>query len=355
MQRYIEDLASQIRVRERFPAVGIAVSYKDNPICMAVDGVRRRGSSVPIQLADKWHIGSITKSITATIVGHLVDEGLLEFESAITDLLPDIYMHSLWAECTLEHLLTHTSGLPANFPNKIQKISPPKYDELVLSRRDVIQDTLSKPPKTPIGSGYSYSNIGYSIVGHIVETQTHSCFEELVSERFFRPCGLDSAGFGAPMGEEPDDQPMGHFDRWWYRKAFSPFQGSANTFKGRADNTPIISAAGRVHMNLSDLVKYGRMHLDGELGADSFLKAETWQRLHKPVMDNYACGWVTQESNNGRGLDIWHNGSNTLWYSFLLASPEEDIVLALVTNSGAIEKAENAFLRACEQISDQLD
>lgn len=300
LQRLIEGLASQIRVRHRFPAVGIAVRQQGNPIRIAVNGVRRRGSSTQIQLADKWHIGSITKSITATIVGRLVDEDLLTFESAISDLLPDISMHPGWAECTLDHLLSHTSGLPANFPNKIQKINPPKYTDLVLSRRDLIQQTLSQPPKTPIGSTHLYSNLGYSIAGHIVETQTHSCYEELVKERFFEPCGLDSAGFGAPMGDGPDDQPMGHFDRWWYRKAFNPFTGRADTFKGRADNTPIISAAGRAHMNLRDLVKYGHMHLEGELGTDSFLKAETWQRLHKPVADDYAYGWVTQKRFNGR-------------------------------------------------------
>ena len=156
------------------------------------------------------------------------------------------------------------------------------------------------------------------------------------------------------MGNVPDDQPMGHFDKWWYRKAVSPFNGKADSFNGRADNTPLMSAAGRAHMNLRDLVAYGRMHLEGERGANSFLKAETWQRLHKPVADGYAYGWIV-ENNNGDGRNIWHNGSNTLWYSLLMICLDLNVVLVFTTNSGAINKAEIAFFRAFDQISAQLN
>lgn len=346
MQRLIEDVAEQIRRQERFTGVGIAVSHRDGPVRLAVNGVRRNRFSVPILQTDKWHIGSITKSITATMIGKLVDEGVLKFESMIPDLLPGISMHPRWVECSLAHLLTHTSGLPRNFPKRVQKIDPPNSTDLVLARRDWIQQTLMQPPKTPCGSAYLYSNVGYSTIGHIIETQTQSCYEEVVGERFFDPCGLNSAGFGAPIGDGPNDQPMGHFDMWWYRKAINPF-------KGRADNTPIISAAGRAHMNLKDLAAYGRMHLDGELGTDSFLKAETWQKLHEPVKNADSYGWAISTSRTG-GRVIWHNGSNTLWYAVLLLSPERNLVLALTANNSASEKARDAIEEALNRIGQSL-
>ena len=68
-------------------------------------------------------------------------------------------------------------------------------------------------------------------------------------------------------------------------------------------------------MNLHDLVKYGRKHLDGELGMDHFLNSDTWQRLHKPIMNDYAYGWVNTLRDWAGGPVIWHNGSNTMWYA----------------------------------------
>ena len=257
-------------------------------------------------------------------------------------------MHAQWAECSLAHLLTHASGLPANFSWKAEKIDPPNSADLVLARRKLIQQTLSSPPKTQCGSKFLYSNAGYAIIGLIIETQTDSSYEKIVKEQFFEPCGLNSAGFGPPMGSAPDDQPMGHNSMLWNRKAVNPFEG-------RADNGPAISAAGRAHMNLQDLIAYGRMHLDGELGTGNFLKIETWQRLHKPVIDDYAYGWVISKSLVGQDPVIWHNGSNTLWYALLILSPEMNTVLAFVTNVGRVQKAERAFIQAAKQIFDKLN
>lgn len=348
MHRLISSLAKQIREQGRFTAVGISVSHRNNPIEVAVSGVRQHKSVVLVESMDKWHIGSVTKSITGTVIGGLVESGVLEFESMISDLLPDIPMHASWAECSLEHLLTHTSGLPANFPRKVQKIDPATTTDLVLARRDLIREILAKPPKTACGSTFSYSNVGYAVIGHIAETRTKCCYENLVRERLFEPWGLDSAGFGAPAGHDPDDQPMGHYSALWYRKPVNPF-------KGRADNGPIISAAGRAHMNLKDFVSYGREHLDGELGKGRFLNTHTWQRLHKPSMNDYAYGWVNAERDWAGGPVIWHNGSNMMWYALLILIPEKHAVLAFVTNNGAILKAEKAFTQAAEQIASELN
>lgn len=347
MQAFVDDLTRQIRERERLSAVGIAVGHGQHPVVVAVNGDRRHKSSVPVQREDQWHIGSITKSITATVAGKLVEEGVLQFDALLSDLLPDMDRHPAWSDCTLEHLLTHTAGLPANFPRKARKVDPPTDEELVQARHALLQETLSKPPRTPCGAAFLYSNLGYTLVGHVIETITGTCYEKLVEQRFFKPCGLSSAGFGPPKGDGPDDQPMGHHALMWYRKAADPFAGMA-------DNTPVISAAGRAHMNLADLVAYGRLHLDGELGADSYLKAQTWQKLHQPLMNDYAYGWVNAVHDWSGSALIWHNGSNTLWYALLLLMPDKNTVIALVTNDGKVRQADRAFLDAAKLITKQL-
>ena len=101
MQQLIDDLAEQIQTKKWFSAVGISVGHRDNPVKIAVSGVRQHKSSVRVQLTDKWHLGSITKSITATVIGNLVDDGVLEFDSTLSDLLPDLPIPAQWAEYSL--------------------------------------------------------------------------------------------------------------------------------------------------------------------------------------------------------------------------------------------------------------
>ena len=108
-------------------------------------------------------------------------------------------------------------------------------------------------------------------------------------------------------------------------------------------------------MNLQDLTAYGRMHLDGELGTGHFLKTETWQRLHQPVTEDYAYGWVVSKDLAGQSRLIWHNGSNTLWYALLMLNPDMNTVLTFVTNVGKVQRAEKAFIQAAEQIFAMLD
>jgi len=344
LHNLIAKLAKQIQEKNRFTAVGIAVCDAGNLTGLAVAGTRRHNSNIAVKAADKWHIGSITKSLTSTMVGTLVDEKLLAFNATIPELLPEIPAHPSWAACSLEHLLTHTSGLPPNFPLRARSIDPATSADLSSMRRDLISAALAKPPRKPSGSVFAYSNLGYAVAGYIAETKTGTAYEELVDQKIFKPYGLESAGFGPPQGETPDDQPMGHYATLWYRKPCSPFEG-------RADNSPVISAAARAHMNLEDLVTYGNEHLKGELGTGRYLNTNTWRRLHKAVTNDYGYGWMNCEREWADGSVIWHNGSNTMWYAQLMLLPNKNAVLAFVTNNGAIRKAEKAFTAAAKQIA----
>ena len=155
--------------------------------------------------------------------------------------------------------------------------------------------------------------------------------------RVFAPLALHSAGFGPPRGERPDMEPVGHRVVFGRRFPVDPFET-------RADNTPLTAPAGAVHMAVGDLARYGAAHVAGELGAGPVLLAPpSWRRLHAPFRDGYARGWSRSRSDwAGRDV-IWHNGSNTLWYAFLALLPASNVAVALVTNDGAVRRAEAAF------------
>ena len=349
LQDFLETRVAELRDEAELTAVAAAVIVDGDLAGAAVSGDRRRDSGISVTVDDRWHMGSITKSMTATLLAVLEDDGLLFPDDALTALLPDVEMADGWSACTLDHLLTHTAGVAANFPDEFQEVWPETPEELVAERRRFIADVLADEPEAPCGERFLYSNVGYTIAGHIAETVAGEPYEALIQNRVFLPLELISAGFGAPRGEHADREPVGHavllLGSVRVRVPIDPFET-------RADNSPLIAPAGTVHMTIGDLARYGATHLEGEYGTDPVLLPQpSWQRLHAPFLDDYARGWVRQEPEWAGGSLIWHNGSNTYWYALLMLLPASNMTLAFVTNDGDIEAANAAFAELAKELN----
>ena len=346
LQEDLETRVTRLRDDTGFTAVAAAVMIDGRLAGAAVSGERRRDSGVSVTVDDRWHLGSITKSMTATLLAVLEDDGRLTLDETLPDLLPDIEMAGGWGDCTLHHLLTHTAGAPANFGSHFQDVWPDTLEELVAERRRFVAGALSAEPLSLCGERFAYSNVGYTIAGHIAETVAREPYETLIQNRVFAPLALMSPGFGAPMGEHPDDEPVGHLVLSGRRIPMDPFEG-------RADNSPLIAPAGTVHMTIGDLARYGAAHLEGEYGTEPvLLPRASWERLHTPYLEDYASGWVRRQADWAGGPVIWHNGSNTYWYALLMLLPAGNTVLAFTTNDGAAPEAQTAFFELAQQLSE---
>ena len=85
------------------------------------------------------------------------------------------------------------------------------------------------------------------------------------------------------------------------------------------------------------------MLVTGELGAGKLLALDTYKRLHTPQRQNYAYGWVVKQPSSEIPHTVyWHNGSNTMWFALVVFIPEKNMVVAVTSNDGDIEKAEAA-------------
>lgn len=295
-------------------------------------GDRKKGSGVPVTVTDRWHLGSVTKSMTATVLAGFVEAGDIDWN---TPLLPVLGMADTadpgWEGLTLSQVLSHTAGLPANFSLRVNLKSSPEEADRPAARRQAVLEVLKKPPKSKPGSGFEYSNVGYTLAGVVIETLTGQGWEQAMRERLFAPLDLGSAGFGPPRSDgESLTEPRGH------RHLLGITLAAGET----ADNNAIIGPAGTVHMTVEDLARYGYEHLRGERGEGTLLSASSYQRLQRPVLENYAFGWVLREGSADTGPMLWHNGSNTLWYSLLVLIPERDAVAAMVFNEGNVARAD---------------
>lgn len=344
LQASLDEKLAALHEETGLTAVGAIVTLGGETQALSAIGKRRRGGADDITTGDKWHLGSITKSMTATLAARLVEDGMIDWTTTLSEMLPDLEMHEDWRAVTLEQLLTHTAGAPANLPRTAQRVWPETADDLVAARRRQLVETLAEPPRSTPGTVNQYSNVGYMIAGHALESLLGAPYEQAMEDEVFAPMGLTSAGFGVPAG----DQPRGHQVIFGIRRA------TGEDGPG-ADNTPLIAPAGRAHMTLQDLATYAGYHLRGERGEETgYLSAETFMTLHDPALNDYAKGWVVYQRDWAGGPLIWHNGSNTMWYAIVMVLPENNAVMAFTTNEGAIQKAEGAFVELAQALATEL-
>ncbi len=208
LQSMIEDRLPQIL--ENASQIGNAgVVIKHGKIVAAdQNGLRQKDGAQAIGSSDKWHIGSITKSITATMIGRLVDQGKLSFDNTIADLWPEAvpHIHPTWQQVTLGQLLHHTSGAKANFSLKVLfNREFTNQGEIEAARQRAILRIMKKAPSNQPGSTFEYSNVGYTIAGQLAAQIAQKSWEQLLQDEVFEPLGLQSAGFGAPLETIPGD------------------------------------------------------------------------------------------------------------------------------------------------------
>ncbi len=315
-------ILEDIRKKHDLPALAVVV-VKDGKICgRAAVGVRKWGNPTPVTTNDVFHIGSCTKSMTATLTAMLIEEGKLKWDTTIADVFPEWrgQMDKQYETVTVEQLLTHRGGVPGAPPAAAWKRAWDQDGTPTEQRREFIQAVLKQPPEAAPGTKMIYSNQGYAIVGAMLEKLTGTSWETLITERLFKPLHMDTAGFGPPGTIGAVDEPWGHT-----RKLLV-------TVPLQSDNPPAISPAGRVHCSLDDLARYTIFHMQrGQ--ADGLLKPETLVKLHTPPpVGDYACGWVVVKRGWAGGNALMHNGSNTMWYVVMWLAPEKDFSVVVGTN-----------------------
>jgi CubicO group peptidase (beta-lactamase class C family) len=300
----------------------------------AARGERQKGSGVPVEIGDRWHLGGISKSITATMIARLIEAGKMQWSDTVGDIFPEAAVHKDWKPVTLRQLLTDTAGALKNFSIDVRLQTPPLGPERIQARLKAVLDVLATQPIYPPGTKFEYSNVGYVIAGAMAENVTGDTWEDLVKREVFEPLELTESGFGPPKSSDQKlEQPRGH------RKVLA---GKVSV-DDQTDNTPIMGPGATIHMTLENLCNFAREHLHGEIGTGKLLSTESYHRLHAPELGGYACGWLKINPSPALPYTFyWHNGSNTMWYALVVFIPEKNKVIAVTSNDGDFYSAEAA-------------
>ncbi|WP_422080021.1 serine hydrolase domain-containing protein [Ulvibacterium sp.] len=296
------------------PAIA-GMTIKSGKILEKIElGRQKIDETNPIVDGSKWHMGSITKSMTATLTGILIEAGYLDWNTKIGDITTEGYLEE-YQGVTIYELLSHTGGITAeDYPTH------PLDERPVSVQRQEWALAALNVPQGNVGE-HVYSNSSYVIAGVMLESIMGISWEELITTYLFKPLEMNDTGFGAPGKEGGLNQPWGH------KRTGSKWLAMAPT-DVYSDNSAALGPGGTVHTTLLDISKYANLHL----GKTTLIQASTLEILHTEVKNSgYSLGWGVTE------YGIAHAGSNTLWFAQLFINLEEEVVNFSVTNSYDLE------------------
>lgn len=307
------------------PALSMAV-LSEGEVHTFASGTLNVETRVRATTDSVFQIGSVTKTFTATLVLMLVDDGLLDLDEPLINLLPEL----TWANeeargrVTARHLLTHTSGIDGDHFIDLGR------GEDVLERYVATCGDLSQV--LPVGGAWSYCNTGFAVAGRLIEQLSGKNFDDVLAERLFGPLGLSRS---CSLPEEA----LRH------RAAFGHVPGGEGLTLAPSVATPrTMGPAGGVMASASDLLAFARLYLDGGI-ADSghrLLSEATVQAAWSPqvavpdssMAEHWGLGWMST-SWGGKRV-VGHDGGTVGQGAFMRILPDDNVAVVLLGNGPGV-------------------
>jgi len=290
-------------------------------------GLANREGKIPMVDNFQIRIGSISKTFTATLVLILCDEGVLNLNDKLVNYYPEFPESD---KITLRQLLMHTSGIVTWDENDSirTQVYEGTYDWTIEKLIDWAskQDLLFEP-----GNGFNYSNIGYFLLGKIIEDATESSVIDLISEKICDPLNLENT-FMAASPQFAGEMIHG------YDESGGTIEDITGTPAANAINFELSWTAGGIISSMDDLSVWSRALYKGTLISDS-LHEQQMPVLNPPTENNpYYSGY-------GMGIkqsDKWigHNGAISGYVCFMFYYPEGDVSVVTFFNKFSAFDAE---------------
>ena len=300
---------------------------RDDELIEVACGVLNKDTGVETTPDSLFQIGSITKVWTATVAMQLVDEGLLDLDAPVADVLPELQLadQDVAKQLTMRHLLTHTSGIDGDVFTDTGR-GDDCVEKYVAQLAEVEQNH-------PLGATWSYCNSGFSLAGRVIEKLTGVSWDRAIRDRILTPLGLQhtvtlpeeallyraAVGHVSEGSEAPQRAPV-----WTLPRSMGP--------------------AGLICSTPRDVLGFARLHLTGGLTQEGTrLLSETSAAAMTDLQadlpdkftlgDSWGLGWI-RFGWNGRRL-IGHDGNTIGQSAFLRMLPDEGLAVTLLTNGGS--------------------
>ncbi|PTT38058.1 hypothetical protein DBR28_09065 [Chryseobacterium sp. HMWF028] len=300
------------------------IHYQNKNIFERSYGWQNAEKKIPNQDKSIYQIASLTKSFTSLVIVKLSEEGKLSFKDPISKFIAD---YPRGNEITIEHLLTHTSGIYEVLRNK-------EYFSLLHTGKTITKNKeLSFFKNEPLdfepGTQFSYTNSGYILLGLIIEKITGLSYEDAVRKIILNPLKMTHTGFNYMALKSP------------YKTVPYSYISKTKQEKTKVWNSTLTGPAGQIYSTTEDLYNYYTGLRDYKIvSKEAFKKATT------SYLSGYGYGWFIDDLY-GKKL-INHGGNIEGSTSYFAMLPEDDLCIILLNNitSKKLEKAGNTILAA---------
>jgi D-alanyl-D-alanine carboxypeptidase len=317
-QRIADHITRQMQI-DGTPGLSLVVTDRERALHTATFGYADVASRAPVQPETLFEIGSIGKSFAAIALLQLQEEGRVDVKAPVTEYIPWFQVRSRYEPITLHHLLSHTAGITCGVD-----FTPEAIYQIQLLR----EMEASAPP----GTFFHYSNLGYKILGHVVERVTGQRFPEVVQRRIFDPLGMTTA--------VPE---ITHAVRPRLATGYVPLFDD----RPAPPDNPVVpaiwlegeTADGSLVMSAGELAIYLRMLMNrGAYPGGRLLSPESFELLTQRVIQSvegeeprfYCYGLGSYDA--GGHLHIGHSGGMVGYFAWMLADMDAGLGTVVLVN-----------------------
>lgn len=321
------------QARRRVPGMAVVISDREQTVHIELAGLADRDGMRPVDAAQRWQIGSISKAFSSIATLQLQRDGKLSVDDRVVDHLP--WATHLNPEITLHHLMTHTAGLPGG-----SEWTP---DSLLESA----MQGAAGAPQHP-GSPFWYSNPGYELLGDVIESVTGMPLETYLEEHVLRPMGMSHSKASVVSSDHGVDvrghRPPRDDDLWRCDDDQTP-----DTL------FPTCTADGAIAATPEDMGHYLRFLLNG--GTEGVLDADDFARISdRHVRDDdgwYGYGLRTHEADGQ--ITLGHSGGMVGMFADVRVDRDRGIGTCMLVNGYADDSDANAHVLRllCDLPSDE--
>ncbi|MEO6037047.1 MAG: serine hydrolase domain-containing protein [Saprospiraceae bacterium] len=320
----IDSQINQLMLKYHIVGSGIALFDSEQMILQQGYGFADLPNKVAIQEQTIFRVGSISKTFTALAVMQLKEAGKIELNAPIEEYLPALHLQNNQQrrKITSRDLLTHTAGLTDDISNG-NCCNRPVGQQVVIDWLN--QEVLTIPP----GLKMNYSNIGYALLGYLIEAVSGEKYADYIEQHIFRPLHMDHSSVSI-------DSSQIALRVKGYKK------------DGVELEVPPVRdlAAGSVESSLPDMVAFAQMLLrQGQVGTDSLISRATFVEMSSDHLadvvlgagDRFGYGLFLQylgtDQDEKIGYGIGHGGDLFNHHAVLMIYPKLNLGLVTLTNS----------------------
>ncbi len=336
-KQQILNAIDSIRTRFHIPGITFGVANCDSILIIGALGIRQINTADSVTIKDKFHIASLGKGLFSFIVGKLVNEGKITWDTRFFDLFPEMRETSRkeYLALKLKDLLSMRTTLRSLNDWSVKQtidVYNEKYKDDRFSYYKFAEYALSlEPVKYDAGQFYNYTSMGYVLACLMIEKASGLKYSQLLNKTN-SDLGVDFF-IGWPL-DFSDNQPSGHLvpseSGWGESKILEIHNGDKYTEWGE-DFLYYNIPSGHHSISVTDYLKYLQLNLNGLRGQDNYLTSTTYDFIFNGAKE-YSMGWGNETVNGNHYYS--HSGSAGNYYANAIIIKEPGIVISIMANAG---------------------